>query len=296
MISTRSRRFPRWATAAGIGAVVIGGGTTAAAELAFASTPAPQVLTACKSSAGFLRLVGAPSDCRRNETAVQWNAQGPAGPTGPAGPAGLTGATGATGPAGPQGPAGPEGPAGSSNNSAAPSPQVIGQIKILPQQPGMLAAVPQTMNLYSFSSDWKQVVNIGSQSSGTGAVGRLSLGAVAVTVPIEAFDTVLAQDEASGLLLAGAQIVLYQPGTTTPAERLNLAPVAVTDLMTESGGTNSSTPVDSLALNYEAYELMIPGSTSVAKWNATSNSSTPSPSAAGAFAQLNTLTGTATAN
>ena len=42
--------------------------------------------------------------CNSNETAINWNQQGPAGPTGPQGPAG---------PAGPQGPAGPEGPAGS---------------------------------------------------------------------------------------------------------------------------------------------------------------------------------------
>jgi hypothetical protein len=68
------------------------------------------VLVACaKTNDGSLRLVTSSSDCRQQETAVQWNQQGPQGAQGPQGPAGPQGATGD---AGPQGPAGPAGPAG----------------------------------------------------------------------------------------------------------------------------------------------------------------------------------------
>jgi hypothetical protein len=102
-----------------------------------------------------------------------------------------------------------------------------------------------------------QALSIASQSSGTGTVGKLSLSAVAVTVPIEAFDTVLAQDEVLGQLLVGAKIVFDKPGTSVPAETLSREPAAVTDLMTESSGTNSSMPFDSLALHLGAEQMEI---------------------------------------
>ncbi|MDA8296222.1 MAG: type VI secretion system tube protein Hcp [Actinomycetota bacterium] len=300
MVTAGIRRLPRWAVAAGIGAVVIGGGTTTAAELAFASTPAPQVLTACKSLAGFLRLVSSPSDCRRNETAVQWNIQGPTGPQGPVGPKGTTGATGPAGPkgpAGPQGPVGPQGPAGSLSASGVAGPQVVGHLTLLPQQPGQPAVASQTMAIYSFSSDLKQTLNLGSLGAETGA-GKLTLSPITVTVPIGTFDTVLAQDEALGTPLAGAQVVLYQPGTTTPAETLNLAVVAVSDLSTLTGGTNSTTPVDALTLNYGAYQMEVPapGTKSVAQWNGQYDTQAASSLDTVAFSELNALTGTATTN
>lgn len=306
MLTAAIRRLPRWAVAAGLGAVVIGGGTTAAAELASASTPAPQILTACKSVAGFLRLVSSPTDCRGNETAVQWDVQGPVGPQGPAGPKGATGATGpkgatgAQGPAGPQGPtglqgpAGPQGPAGASSASGVPAPQVIGQLTMLPGTLSGSTLAPQTMDLYSFSSDLQQAFNVGA-STGAGA-GKLTLSPINVTVPIEAFDTVLAQDEATGTSLRGAKVVLYAPGTTTAAETLNLALVAVKDLATASGGTNSTTPVDQLTLEYGAYQMEVPspGTKSVAQWDGIYGTATPSALEASAFSQLNALTGTAT--
>lgn len=48
----------------------------------------------------LVRIVDPNDACKATETALDWNAQGPAGPQG------------APGPAGPQGPTGPEGPAG----------------------------------------------------------------------------------------------------------------------------------------------------------------------------------------
>lgn len=60
----------------------------------------------------------ATDQCRKGESRLVWNAEGPTGPQGPAGipgpqgPAGVNGATGATGAEGPIGPTGPEGPIG----------------------------------------------------------------------------------------------------------------------------------------------------------------------------------------
>jgi hypothetical protein len=60
---------------------------------------------------GDLRVVAQPSDCKGNETPLEWNSEGVAGPAGPQGPAGEDGAPG---PEGPQGPAGEHGADGAS--------------------------------------------------------------------------------------------------------------------------------------------------------------------------------------
>lgn len=70
------------------------------------------------------RIVTDPSQCKKVETAISWNAIGPAGPEGTQGPMGLTGQQGPMGPqgsqgaqgaiglTGPEGPMGPQGPGG----------------------------------------------------------------------------------------------------------------------------------------------------------------------------------------
>jgi hypothetical protein len=98
----------------------------AASWVAASENPSPTIHACVHRETGQVRIVSAGEQCRRNETALEWNAEGPAGPAGaeahgemgPAGPQGEAGATGPAGPAGPQGetgamgPAGPAGPAG----------------------------------------------------------------------------------------------------------------------------------------------------------------------------------------
>jgi hypothetical protein len=57
---------------------------------AFAAIPdSSGVIHGCYGkSNGSLRVVGSASDCRNNETAIEWNQQGPPGATGPQGPPG----------------------------------------------------------------------------------------------------------------------------------------------------------------------------------------------------------------
>jgi len=87
--------------------------------------PPNAVIPACvKKGSGQVRVVRPGAACRKRESPLSWNAQGPAGPrgatgaagaTGPAGPAGPKGdpgARGATGASGPKGDAGPQGPPG----------------------------------------------------------------------------------------------------------------------------------------------------------------------------------------
>jgi hypothetical protein len=99
------------ALAAGI---VVGAAGGSWATVALTSSAATTTIQACQhKETGALRVVRAPGDCRKNETPLSWNVQGPKGDPGPAGPAGAKGAPGAAGPAGPAGPPGPPGPPGS---------------------------------------------------------------------------------------------------------------------------------------------------------------------------------------
>jgi Collagen triple helix repeat (20 copies) len=65
-----------------------------------------------KKGSGNVRIVGSPSECRKNEQVLQWNGQGQPGPPGPAGPPGAQGQAGPAGPVGPVGPPGPQGAVG----------------------------------------------------------------------------------------------------------------------------------------------------------------------------------------
>lgn len=71
------------------------------------------VITVCVNRIGWMRLVSSSDQCRRLETPLSWNIQGPAGPQGEQGPAGPAGPQGEQGPPGPQGPQGEQGPQGS---------------------------------------------------------------------------------------------------------------------------------------------------------------------------------------
>ncbi|MDP1795540.1 MAG: hypothetical protein Q8K63_15490 [Acidimicrobiales bacterium] len=96
------------------------GGTDAFADPA----TEPVTINACTDAHGNLRVVEDPTTCKKNETPITWNVQGPQGlqgvqgepgPVGPQGDKGETGATGEkgdTGAAGPKGDVGPVGPRG----------------------------------------------------------------------------------------------------------------------------------------------------------------------------------------
>ena len=105
--------------------IAIAGAATAvlagAAAMATAAGDAPATIDACRNVRhGLVRIVFDVNACKRNETQISWNVQGPPGPAGVAGLAGAVGAAGPkgdTGAAGPVGPAGPKGDPGASLNS-----------------------------------------------------------------------------------------------------------------------------------------------------------------------------------
>lgn len=67
---------------------------------------------ACVDQAGNIKIVDAGAACKRNETALDWNIQGPQGDAGAPGPKGDAGAPGVQGPKGDKGDTGAAGPPG----------------------------------------------------------------------------------------------------------------------------------------------------------------------------------------
>lgn len=91
------------------------GGTVGLSVSAWADDGGTVISGCYHNHTGVLRIRGNGEQCRDQETAVEWNQQGPEGLPGPAGPAGPRGPTGPAGPPGPQGAqgsAGPQGPPG----------------------------------------------------------------------------------------------------------------------------------------------------------------------------------------
>jgi len=108
-----TRRGPALLMAIGLVLAAVG---TVAAKTVGTGLGSGGSITACVKNEGQVRFVVSPSQCKRPETAVTFNVQGPPGPQGPAGPAG------APGPAGPQGVQGPAGPPGSAKAYAVVIP------------------------------------------------------------------------------------------------------------------------------------------------------------------------------
>jgi hypothetical protein len=124
------RKMVLLALAAAVAVAVVAAGGAAVAEKPPKRPAAAEVvgtIHACRHPAGgWLRMVSAPGDCRRRETAVTWNVTGPPGPAGPPGEKGDPGESGPAGPQGPAGPAGPQGPKGDKGDPGDPGTTISG--------------------------------------------------------------------------------------------------------------------------------------------------------------------------
>src|SRR6266851_3787839 len=123
----RIRRLPAILTRRGLALVMAVGLVLAAVGTVAAKTVGTGLgsggsITACVKNEGQVRFVGSPIQCKRPETAVTFNIQGPPGPQGPAGPEGAQGPAGPAGPQGAQGPVGPQGVQGPAGPQGAQGP------------------------------------------------------------------------------------------------------------------------------------------------------------------------------
>jgi len=120
----------RWSCAFGVAAVIC------AAFVGLSGASTTQQINACVTDNGQMRIVGDATACKRGETPLTWNVQGPVGPigpqgskgdTGPMGPQGATGPIGQPGPVGPEGLQGPEGERGLIGPGARQVVDTLGQ-------------------------------------------------------------------------------------------------------------------------------------------------------------------------
>jgi hypothetical protein len=102
--------------------LVLAAGVALAAQPS-ARRPSSAVINACvKKKSGLVRVVASLNACKRAESPLSWNVQGPAGARGATGPAGAAGSAGPPGPAGAQGPKGDAGARGATGPAGAPGP------------------------------------------------------------------------------------------------------------------------------------------------------------------------------
>ncbi|MDH2902425.1 MAG: hypothetical protein PXZ08_00535 [Actinomycetota bacterium] len=250
----------RVAAASVLTLAVLGGGVTIG-SLAFASTTTTSTLIACQGHEGQLRLVKSAQDCRRNETSVQWNVTGPTGHTGAAGPAGPTGHTGAAGPAGPAGPAA---------TTTTPTNPVIGTFTFEPAGTSSQASV--TTNLYSLVASQKNIINIGSQPTGTTGIsaGKSSFDPMTMTIPLGPASIDLTQDVDNGSFIKTGKVILYAPNSTNPVEEIDLSIIGVASVATSSDASTSG-PLVNVAIQYVAVKYVLPTG-EYTQWNQSANS------------------------
>ena len=284
----------RKVAASAVSVAVVGGGILVA-NMAFASSTTTSTIMACASRSGELRLVSSSSDCRREETFVQWNVVGPQGAMGPTGAKGSTGAVGATGPkgatgavgpkgstgpagaVGPQGATGPKGATGSPGApgapavSSVPNQNVVGSMVF---ESAGSSTLSKPVNLYSLSTGLSSVFAPPSSLSGS-AVSKVSFVPTTLSFNIGPESTVLEGDEMAGILLSKVEVTFFAPGTQTPLESVTFSNAGITSLVTSNDGAASSSPLVSMSFGatVEKYALLkTDGSTSASVgWDLTKN-------------------------
>ena len=147
-----------------------------------ARRPSTAVINACvKKGSGQVRVVRPGAGCRKNESRLSWNVQGPAGPRGATGAAGATGPAGAAGPAGPAGPAGAKGdpgargatgPAGPKGDAGAQGPPGPG-LTSLESLNGVACHLGGTAGTASLTYDAGGVATLTCVTGGGGSSGDI---------------------------------------------------------------------------------------------------------------------------
>jgi len=156
------------------------------------------VIGACVSANGSMRVIAPGDVCKKGETLLSWNAEGPAGPAGPAGPTGPTGATG---------PAGPAGRDGRDAEAPGPPPQtVMLQMSI----DGLNGNLPTPIFGFTLGASNPSSVVIG------GGAGKVSFADLNVSKMIDGDSVPLLKATATGQHLTKVTIDVFNIGDREP--------------------------------------------------------------------------------
>lgn len=266
-----------------IAAAAVGGaaalGATVAAAAALTQTD-DNVINACWDKKGNLRIVNALTEpCKKDETPISWNQQGPQGQVGPAGPNGANGADGAPGapgaqgepgPAGAVGPQGPAGPTGAPGQDGAPGSSGGGAAA--PQGPdcsfvssGEVADIFLKFDdIKGESQNDRHKGEIDVQGAGFSAKrgpfvagefgsGPATFGHLCFLKRLDKATPVLVQHLAAGQHIKSAVLTYAKPGD----KGLDYLVITLSDVLVSSYSTSSGSdfPTETISLNYGKIEL-----------------------------------------
>ncbi|MGN6799770.1 MAG: type VI secretion system tube protein Hcp [Gaiellaceae bacterium] len=217
-------------------------GTTVAA-IAWAATGDSAVIHACVAKGSDLVRIPGGDGCRPNESALDWNAQGPVGPQGPAGPSG----------------------------AAAPEPNTR-DVAFMHVDGGTLGTIDGeatdkghekwiTVNGY----DGDATVPVATSGSGGGtAAGKVQLKPIVVTKRIDKSTPKLFEALVTGRHLPAVQIDFVRPdgaGGDDVFYSVKLKQVLVTDAHQFDLGKSDGQALEQVSLDFQSIEITEGGGT-----------------------------------
>lgn len=230
-----------------LAAAAIGAG---AAAITWGATGDSPVIHACVSrGSDLVRIPATGEACRPHETAVDWNAQGPAGPPGPPGPKGDTGAAGA--------------------GAADPNTRVVGYLRVQSPRLGTIDGESTAkghenwIEVLGFDEDTTAPTSIGSAGGGAGA-GKIELKPLVITKRIDKATPKLFQALVTNDALGTVQLDLVRPDGAGGEETyytVKLTNAIVSDDHQLDAGKSGGHAVEQLSFVFQRIEISEGGST-----------------------------------
>jgi type VI protein secretion system component Hcp len=217
-----------------------------------------QVIRACVTEEGVLRVIGPNETCKGKRELLTWGVEGPAGPTGSAGPAG---------PAGPTGPTGAAGRDGRDGTSPAPPPPMFEAQLLIPSK----SAQPSPVLGLSFGAS--NPMTIGSGSGGAG-VGKVTFSSMNIMKMLDGLSVPLLMAASMGSAIPEVIITVFDlsgPGKTQIAKyTLETAFVESSQL-----SSNSSSLTESVSFAFRKFtsDITLNGATFHSCWDVAENAS-----------------------
>jgi type VI secretion system secreted protein Hcp len=239
------------------------------------------VIRGCVERNGTLRVLEGDDNCRKSETAIQWNQIGPQGLQGPpgangapgvAGPPGANGAPGEQGAPGAQGLPGPAGRDGRDGRDGV-SGGGTGSLPVDPCTPNMTASTSGDIfvlvdgipgeSLDSKHKDWIDTLAFGwagvsnsmsASAGGGGGAGKSTLGPFCFTKNIDKASTLLVKAAAQGQHIKDVSVTFRKAGKA----QLEYLKYKFEDVFVSSvqpGGTPSLLPGEEVTLNYQRVSI-----------------------------------------
>lgn len=228
------------AAAAALAAALV---AAVAGAIAWAGGDDASVVHACVSGgSGLVRIPAAGDACRTNETAVEWNVQGPPGPPGPQGEPG------------PQGPAGPAGSGGASE----PNARVVGFLRVETAQgpiDGEATAKGHEQWIEALGFDAEAIAPLATGGAGA---GKVALKPIVITKRIDKSTPKLFQALVTGQHLPSVQLDLVRSdgkGGQETFYTVTLQTVLVSAVHQLDDGKADGRPLEQVTFDYQKIEI-----------------------------------------